>query len=217
MSRAHVCLAILLMGVSVAASANPIPITSGFIFLAPQSAHDADFQLSGPGFVFGASEVEDQPIVVPPAPGLPRTGTSIDLSAYTVIGQNDGGFPARGTFDGTPVKVQGPMWLRAAETFLRCGSTPSAPLLCDADAPFALSAALSVADAATGAPLFTRPFAGSGRVHGVLWNDGINVENHLSLQYILGPAPVPEPGTLVLLASGICGVWARSGRRRPAA
>lgn len=214
MSRASLFVGVAVLCMASAAQADPLRITSGFVFLAPQNAQDADFRLSGNGFDFGAQEVEDQPIVVPPAPGILQTGTPVDLSAYSVIGQNDGGFPARGTFNGSPVLVGGPMWLNAAATFLSCGSTRDVPISCAADAPFAFSADLTFTDASTGALLFRRPFTGHGRVHGLLWNDGFNVENHLALRYTFNAAPVPEPGTLLLLTSGIGAACMRAVRRR---
>jgi hypothetical protein len=214
MSRASLFVGVAVLCVTSTAQADPLRITSGFVFLAPQNAQDADFRLRGNDFDFGAQEVEDQPIVVPPAPGVLQTGTPVDLSAYSVIGQNDGGFPARGTFNGSPVLVGGPMSLNAAATFLSCGPSSGVAISCAADAPFAFSADLTFTDASTRAPLFTRPFTGHGRVHGLLWNDGYNVENHLALRYTFDVAPVPEPGTLLLLTSGIGAACMRAVRRR---
>src|SRR5881227_565546 len=103
MCRTSLFVAFSLLCITTAAQADPVRITSGFVSLAPGTAHDAEFQLSGSGFDFGAREVEEQLIVVPPTPSILRTGTPIDLSAYSVIGENDGGFPARGLFNGSPV------------------------------------------------------------------------------------------------------------------
>jgi hypothetical protein len=168
----------------------------------------------GSGFELGAEDVEEQLLVVPPIPAHLSTGASIDLSAYSVIGRNDGNFPSRGSWNGSSVLVKGPMWFTTPTVILGCGG--ASPMLCRADAPFAFRGHFTVTDVATGALLFTGPFAGMGHAHGTVWNDGSNASNQLVLSYTFNAAPVPEPASILLVTSGLSGLLASGWTRRRA-
>jgi hypothetical protein len=76
-------------------------------------------------------------------------------------------------------------------------------------APFTFTGFLSAFDPATGATLFERSFRGSGVAKVYLYPSD---RSRFVYQYEV--TPVPEPTTLVLLGTGMLGVFARR-RARP--
>jgi hypothetical protein len=179
-------------------------VTSGRIVLFPDASFTAFIDFVAPGVHVLGDEIEEQPVLVPPAPSPLRTGALADMSAFTVNGTGEN--PVGGTLsDGRSVRVTGPMSFRAPLSRLTCGSPDVVDVIrCEAaPVPFTFGAELTMATVDDA--VFTLQFIGQGTVEGFFSTDPSR-----GFFYTFS-TPVPEPTTLLLLGAGI--LAARISRR----
>jgi hypothetical protein len=193
------------------AFADPIVITRGFVTIG--SSFEANhppfgFQLSGDGTdIAGVTFDQGTPIV--------RSGQTVDLSRTVPVTSLVFG-PFEQTVQGVrynDVVIQGSLRL-AATPFVVSGASGSF------DTPFMMTGAVSIFEhvpfQGPGAMLLTTQLTGSGSARIDLARDfGDGSFSTGSIGFVFSApavAPVPEPGTLLLMAGGLAAVVRRSRR-----
>jgi PEP-CTERM motif len=212
----------LLVSLTFAAriEADPVAVTSGEFRL---NAHDT------PRFVFRGDEFVLPGVLIDiPAGIFPfedclfcRAGDSIRLGSD--IQSNDLGQTAV-----TPAQFNGRTYDPATERLYYSGamqfqsSTVTVPqgsteLFLILEQPFTFTASLMafLSPARTGAPAFTANLTGSGTVTFTIFPNEAGDYHFADLLYSFDTvSPVPEPGTIALIGSGLVGLLARHRRRR---
>jgi PEP-CTERM motif len=198
---------------SASAFAEPIRIVTRGDGFASEGINS--FVLVGEGFRFegeeppGMSAVFGQCVIF-----LCSPGQTLDLSTHAEPHLND---PELTVFDGQtfdPAFLQGDLDFHAGTA-----TVPVTPLdgFAEITAPFSFTGHLSAFDnpELAGNPLFSTRLLGSGTLSVIFTNRaefGTFVEQ-VSYRFEDAAAATPEPGTLVLLGSGLVGLIAR--KRRP--
>lgn len=191
-----------------ATKAEPLTITSGFIYLAVPFNNGLrfDFVAGGVHFAGWAGE-EDTLIRGWRSPTELQTGIAADLSSEAsftngVIESPMGIWPGQavGSFAFTAVPVM-----------LTCSSEGDFTT-CNAFGSFIMAGTLKAYDFTSGELLFSRDLVGTGRATGGYESD---LSPPLYLSYEFGSTPVPEPSALLLLGGGLIGsYWKRRRHHR---
>ena len=197
---------------AVRARAEPIRVTSGFVFAgfdrlgAPLNAED--LRISGAGFRIGSS-LEDEAAFVQLAtvPTL-ADGASIDLSGTLFVGDVIGG-----ELNGAFALLAAPFTMAfvASPTRLSCSDNGSARD-CTVVAPFTFTADLTLTPLG-GSPV-TKQLIGGGTAQGSLFRRGSF--EAVGVRYTFETSATPEPATLSLLMTGAFMGGAAVWRRRRA-
>jgi hypothetical protein len=199
---------------SAAASADPLRITAGAL---GSGGDDTGFWAVGPGFnlATGAMANRADPVVAcdPCTPG-----TMLNLSSTVTILDWGPGFAELNEQTWPEVYYGGSLSFSAGSVIVP--DVPPQPDGLDETIAVPVSTSFTFtgtlvgfADPSlTGTPLFTSQFTGAGRAVGGFGNLGSGVFLDYADYTFDAAAPVPEPGSLLLFASG--GAWLAARRRR---
>jgi hypothetical protein len=190
----------LIFVITSLASADPIRIVAGSIFIAPLSDADLDASLEGPDFdeafiVYG----DEWPLGLSEihlSPGEPANLSSVVNIHF--------GLSSRAPYDSS---YSGRFIFSSANVPFPCFGTEF-DTVCSARAPFTFMGVLAKRDAVSGDLLWERSLVGRGRATGLWFN------HYRAVQYHFHHDPVPEPGSLMLLGLGLAAGCARMRHER---
>jgi hypothetical protein len=152
-------------------------------------------------------------------PTTTTTGQSFNFLTGSVDGITYPGFTSATTFSLLSV---GSTTLQFSGPSLQLPSSAAAGQRVELTVPFTMTGFLQLTpvtrfSSPPGTPVFAGDVTGSGTLHVLLDAlSGPMPQWHASASYVFGtsaPAPTPEPASVLLVASGVAGVFARRWRR----
>jgi hypothetical protein len=198
--------AALILGVSAWAHAESFTIDAGFLGGRQQSDYLGNFTFTGPDITFSGVAGG-----FPRSASIGRVGSPLNLgSTWQVISRVSGGLVLHGeSVTGTDLLVFGNLQFDAVAPEAQVGLNT---------APFTFTADLRWTEGPNGPEVANVQLSGIGTVsgftHAASFGDDLF---HDSLSYRFEPssAVIPEPSTLLLLASGLGGLVASRWRKKP--